>query len=117
MSTVVEHGRTFAHVLAQLRTSRNLSQAKLARLCGVDHSYISRLEHGLRHPSVDFLCRLADVLELSETERTALFTAAGVVAPGVVLDELAAIERTLASALARIDALRGIVARRGRGQS
>jgi len=110
MSTVVENGRTFAYVLAQLRTSRNLSQAKLARLCRVDHSYISRLENGLRHPSVDFLHRLADVLALSEDERTALFAAAGVAIPPVVLDELAAIERTLASVLARIDALRSMVA-------
>lgn len=67
----------FPRTLRELRESRGISQLRLAKLVEVDHSYVSRLEHGLRAPSVALLHRIADALALSPEERQQLFASAG----------------------------------------
>ena len=54
----------FAQVMRRHRINRRLSQAKLARLLCVDHSYVSRLESGGRHPSLKLVHRLIRAMDL-----------------------------------------------------
>lgn len=65
----VEFASRYPEVVSQIaveirsrRMERGWSQGDLARLIGVDHSYISRLESGKRVPSVGMLARLSEAL-------------------------------------------------------
>ena len=74
---------TFGAALAAVRATRpgatrdQLSQSELARLAGLDHSYISRLEHDRRAPSRDAALLLGRVLGATPAERDRLLVAAG----------------------------------------
>ena len=50
--------------IAQVRIAKGLSQAQLAELLGTHRSNISRLESGGHNPSLDFLLRVAAVLDM-----------------------------------------------------
>jgi len=67
---------TFPRVLRELREKHDMSQARLAKAVGVDHSYISRLESGQRRPSYDILLAISSALGLSAEERKLLFASA-----------------------------------------
>jgi transcriptional regulator with XRE-family HTH domain len=54
--------KEFGAVLRDIRTSRNLSQERLAQLSGLDRTYISLLERGLRQPSLATMVRVAQAL-------------------------------------------------------
>jgi len=55
----------FGTILRRLRLERKLSQEALAERAGMaSHAYLSRLESGRKHPSVEMLFRLADALEV-----------------------------------------------------
>jgi transcriptional regulator with XRE-family HTH domain len=66
-----------AERLIELRTSRGLSQARLAELADVDRKTINRIENGHFSPSLDTLtrlsvvlkCRLADFLKSTTSSR------------------------------------------------
>lgn len=70
-------GPDFAAMLTGFRERARMSQSRLARFAGFDHSYLSRLEAGVRRPSRETVQRLSDVLELSKQERDELSAAAG----------------------------------------
>ena len=50
--------------IVQARTAKGLSQAQLAMLLGTHRSNISRLESGEHNPSLNFLLRIASVLDM-----------------------------------------------------
>lgn len=50
--------------IAQARIAKGLSQARLAELLGTHRSNISRLESGVHNPSLDFLLRVAAILDM-----------------------------------------------------
>ncbi|OAH19921.1 XRE family transcriptional regulator [Methylorubrum populi] len=50
--------------LRRIRAEKKLSQETLADLCGMDRTYISGIERGLRNVSIDNLERLALALRL-----------------------------------------------------
>jgi len=52
----------FGQVLKKFRTSNKLSQEKLSQESGLDRSYISLLERGLRQPSLTTILLLAKAL-------------------------------------------------------
>jgi len=52
-------------VLQNARQKAGLSQEALAKLAGVDRSYISQLEHDHRSPTVNMLFRLCEAMRLS----------------------------------------------------
>ena len=55
----------------ELRKARNavgVSQEKLALQVGLDHTYISMLERGLRQPSLTTIFKLSSALGLSSVE-------------------------------------------------
>lgn len=58
----------FSQRLQNLRIERNLSQEKLALLCGIDRTHIGRIERLERTPSLVILQKIADGLEMPLTE-------------------------------------------------
>lgn len=57
--------QAFGRVLRELRTKAGLSQGQLALNAGLDRTYISLLERGLRQPTLLTLFRLAEILEVA----------------------------------------------------
>lgn len=55
----------FGNVIKQLRTETGLSQEKLSFESGLDRSYISQIECGLRQPSLVTIFQLAKALQTS----------------------------------------------------
>jgi len=49
-------------VLRQKREAAGFTQERLADLAGIDRSYVSILERGLKSPTIDMLDRLANAL-------------------------------------------------------
>ncbi|HEX5991335.1 MAG TPA: helix-turn-helix domain-containing protein [Thermomicrobiales bacterium] len=77
-----ESGTSFGDVLRRLRTAASLSQEDLAERSGLSQRGISDLERGLRQaPRLETVRMLADALDLSVGDRTALIAAAR---PGVL---------------------------------
>jgi transcriptional regulator with XRE-family HTH domain len=68
---------TFGQMLKDLREKLRLSQTRLAKACGFDHSYISRIEAGTRRPTREAVEKLARVLGVVDNERNAFFAAGG----------------------------------------
>lgn len=60
--------RRIAHLAAQLRERRGVSQAALAEELGHDQSFVSKVEHGERRMTVAELLRWAEALGISFTE-------------------------------------------------
>lgn len=61
--------------LRRLRESKGIAQERLAWEAGVDRSYAGKIERGTANPSLNVLCRFADLLEvdvsaLLQTPRT-----------------------------------------------
>lgn len=71
--------RVFGHELKAARERAGLSQSKLARRAGFDHSYVSKLESADRDPSAESVRRLCDALGLEPEDalRDTMLTAAG----------------------------------------
>ena len=46
------------------RKKCNLSQQKLAEMCGLSTFYVSELEHGRKYPSLKTLVNMADVFSI-----------------------------------------------------
>ena len=64
--------RRVARNLRRLRLERRLSQEALALEADIDRAYISRLERGVRNPTVRLLERLAQVLKVSVSDFVAV---------------------------------------------
>ena len=61
-----DQGWFFAQIagrVAERRVAMNMSQRRLAELCGTTQSAIARLERGGRPPRIDTLLRIAEALE------------------------------------------------------
>ena len=57
-------GVAFGLVLRDLRSAADLSQERLADATGLDRTFISLLERGLRQPSLSTLLALSEALEV-----------------------------------------------------
>lgn len=64
-------GRAFGQLLKQLREDKGLTQESLAHDCGLDRTFISLLERGLRQPSLTTIFLLAHTLEMSPSQMVA----------------------------------------------
>ena len=51
--------------IVNARTSQNLTQNELAKRTGINQADISKLENGIRNPSVNLLKRLAEGMGMS----------------------------------------------------
>ena len=56
--------KAFGERLRSLRTSKSLSQEKVAELADLDRTYISSVELGKRNISIVNICRLASALQI-----------------------------------------------------
>jgi len=54
----------FGEVLRQHRVERNISQEELAYLAGVDRTFVSRLERGVRQPTITTLIGIGLALDI-----------------------------------------------------
>lgn len=70
------------NVLTELRKARGMSQEVLSGLAGLDRTHYSKIERGLRAPTIDTLFKIAHALDMPPH------------------DVVAAIERALAEKLA-----------------
>lgn len=52
MERAADIGVIFGEVLRRLRSEKNISQEELAFLAGVDRTFVSRLERGIRQPTI-----------------------------------------------------------------
>jgi transcriptional regulator with XRE-family HTH domain len=59
---------TFGRVLREQRRARGLSQETLALDAGLDRTFISQLERGIRQPTLGTVWKLARVLGLAPSE-------------------------------------------------
>ncbi len=62
------HLKTLGQRLRQRRRSLSLSQEELGHRSGVDRSYISGLERGVRNPTFSILSQLADAMGCGLTD-------------------------------------------------
>ena len=60
--------KIFGNSLRKIRKSRGLSQEEFAFQCGLDRTYISGLECGIRNPTLKVLTTIANHLEVSLSE-------------------------------------------------
>jgi transcriptional regulator with XRE-family HTH domain len=67
----------FGRLLTTYRKPTGISQSKLGELSDFDHSYVSRLEGGLRNPTRDAVDRFSAALMLDDEQAEALMNAAG----------------------------------------
>jgi transcriptional regulator with XRE-family HTH domain len=58
----------FADLLKDYRSDKGLSQVQLAALVGFSSQYICDLEKGYRSPSVNFVDRFTNAMEMSAGE-------------------------------------------------
>ena len=77
MSQGVAVAPELGRALRGYRRRAGLSLLRTARAVGIDHSYLSRLEHGRRHPSAATLERLVGVLGVPAGEAEELRGLAG----------------------------------------
>lgn len=62
--------KKFGKRLAELRTSKNITQEKFAFELDVDRTYVSYIERGKRNPSLYMLWKIAKALKVSFSELT-----------------------------------------------
>lgn len=62
----------FGKVLKRIREKKGLSQEKLALSGGLDRTFISLLERGLRQPSLKTILQLAKSLDIKPSELVGL---------------------------------------------
>ena len=55
----------FSENMRKYRKKAKLSQEKLAEICGTDHRYIGQIETGTRCPSLEYVERIANALNIA----------------------------------------------------
>ena len=60
--------KAFGNALREARKKRKLSQLVVSTKSGVDRTYMSELERGLKNPSLDTICRLAKAIGIAPAE-------------------------------------------------
>ena len=58
----------FGDYLKQKRKEKKISQIQLAESSGLDRTYISMLERGLKNPTVNTLIKIGKALEILPSE-------------------------------------------------
>lgn len=65
---LTEISTVFGEVLREHRVERDISQEELAYLAGVDRTFISRLERGIRQPTITTLIGIGLALDMPAAE-------------------------------------------------
>lgn len=67
-STTQSVGAIFGDVIKQRRADMGISQEELAHRAGVDRTYVSRIERGIRQPTITTLIGLGVALQVPASE-------------------------------------------------
>ncbi|MCL2075910.1 MAG: helix-turn-helix domain-containing protein [Betaproteobacteria bacterium] len=67
-SEISDIGLIFGEVLRHYRSEKNISQEELAHRAGVDRTFVSRLERGIRQPTITTLIGLGRALDVSAAD-------------------------------------------------
>ncbi|MCL2021282.1 MAG: helix-turn-helix domain-containing protein [Betaproteobacteria bacterium] len=59
---ILDIGQIFGEILRHHRSEKNISQEELAYRAGVDRTFVSRLERGIRQPTITTLIGLGRAL-------------------------------------------------------
>lgn len=62
MERAVDIGVIFGEVLRRHRSEKNISQEELAHRAGVDRTFVSRLERGIRQPTITTMIGIGQAL-------------------------------------------------------
>ncbi len=73
MRTSGQIAGAFGRALRRQREKQRLSQEGLALSAGVDRTFVSQMERGIRQPTLTTLWKLASALELSPAALVARF--------------------------------------------
>lgn len=65
---ITDIGQIFGEVLRRYRSDRNISQEELAHRADVDRTFVSRLERGVRQPTITTLIGLGQALGISAAD-------------------------------------------------
>lgn len=65
---ITDIGKIFGEVLRRYRSEKNISQEELAYRANVDRTFVSRLERGIRQPTITTLIGLGQALGVSAAE-------------------------------------------------
>jgi transcriptional regulator with XRE-family HTH domain len=68
MSTRSPAHAAFGDAIRTIRRQQNVSQESLALKCGLDRTYISGIERGVRNPSLTNVFKIAAALEIAPVE-------------------------------------------------
>ncbi|WP_308219087.1 helix-turn-helix domain-containing protein [Kerstersia gyiorum] len=68
MTSAQDIGVIFGEVLRRHRAQKNVSQEELAYQAGVDRTFVSRLERGIRQPTLTTLIGLGKALGVSAAD-------------------------------------------------
>lgn len=60
--------KTIGSNIGRIRTEKGLTQTRLAMMVGLDRTGLNRLESGRYNPSLEWLCALADGLDVPVVE-------------------------------------------------
>ena len=60
--------KTFGNILQAIRMKKGFSQEKLALECGLDRTFISMLERGVRQPSLTTLVKISNTLQIKPSK-------------------------------------------------
>jgi transcriptional regulator with XRE-family HTH domain len=58
----------FGKILQEERKAKKISQEKLAKLTGLDRTFISLIENGKRSPTFSTILKICSALEISPSE-------------------------------------------------
>lgn len=75
-----DYRRAFGDRVREARERRGFSQEGFAHHVGMDRTYVSGIERGVRNPTLIVICRIADGLDLHPSELLRTL-------PGHALDE------------------------------
>jgi transcriptional regulator with XRE-family HTH domain len=59
--------KCFGEFLRNFRLNKGLSQEKLAGECGLDRTFISLLERGLRQPTISTIFKITEALDIKSS--------------------------------------------------
>ena len=57
--------KDIGRAIKKVRTARGMTQVELSQKAGVDDSYVSMLERGMRNPTIDTLLSICDALDIT----------------------------------------------------
>ena len=63
----------FGKILQEQRKAKKISQEKLAKLAGLDRTFISLIENGKRNPTFTTILKICSALELEPSELFSIY--------------------------------------------